>query len=160
MFITLHNLVDIYLILCYNCMVCILQIATKGGLRKLILKFDPNQTKRKLGPNISSPNKRFIPKIRQQLVISNENSTASIRANLMTGFLEIEHTVFGLSQQKQKYILAPHESLLFLYAQNFLLSLDLTSVLPEPSAIGCIHAMNKIAATAILIEREPQLVQL
>ena len=137
-----------------------MQFATKGGLRELILKFDIIQTKRKLGPNISSPNKGLVPKIRQHLTISNENSTATIRVNLRTGFLEIEHTIFGLSKQVKKYILDPYESMLFLHAHNFLLSLDLSSLFPGPSQLGCIHAMNKIAATATFVEREPQVVRL
>lgn len=81
---------------------------------------------------------------------------ASIKANLRTGFLEIEHTIFGLSQQVKKYILDPYESLIFLHANNFLLSLDLSTIIPGPSALGCIHAMNKIVATATFIEREQQ----
>ncbi len=159
-FSTLHNSVDIFLTLCYNYLACIVQFATKGGLIELILKFDINQTRRKLGPNISSPNKRFTPIIRQHLTISNESSMASIRANLKTGFLEIEHTIFGLSRQVKKYILDPYESLIFLHAHNFLLSLDLSSIIPGPSALGCIHAMNKIVATATFVEREPQVVRL
>ena len=130
-----------------------MQFATKGGLIKLILKFDPNQSRRKNGPIISSP-KRLIPRVVQHLKISNENSTASIKVNLRTGYLEIEHTIFGLSKQQHLYILDPYEALLFLHAHDFLLSLEFSNILPGPSSIGCIHAMNNIAANAILVERE------
>ncbi|MBR3614581.1 MAG: hypothetical protein IKL55_05330 [Clostridia bacterium] len=138
--------------------VCVYNTLERGAYI-LIINFEKSRSIQSNKPK-QLPRSSPTPPLNHSITIFNEISSATVKANFQTGYLEIVHTTNGLVPTTQSFILTPFEALLFLLSNDFLLTVNFSGILPGPSVIGCINAIRTISANAVMVDRSKQLMQL